>query len=139
MHEDVKVSTDGVVARLLNRLNSSNGDITVHIREWTSKVTLDIIGRIGFGHNFDYGESADAQKITHAWDQSVSLGMTRARRIAPTILRTFPILISLPIPAIQAQGAIKLTVKELAEELYVKASANPELNKGRDLLSTLSE
>ncbi|KDQ09986.1 hypothetical protein BOTBODRAFT_36605 [Botryobasidium botryosum FD-172 SS1] len=137
MFEDVKVSTDRVVAKLISHLRAHDGNATVHITEWTNHATLDIIGRIGFAYDFGCGESPAAQKITVWWEQTVSKGMTRVGRIAPIIIRTFPFIVSLPLPIIRAQGALKLTIKKLAEELYVKASANPELSKGKDLLSTL--
>ncbi|KDQ09988.1 hypothetical protein BOTBODRAFT_178543 [Botryobasidium botryosum FD-172 SS1] len=137
MYDDVKLATDHMVSKLVNHLRASGGDAIIRTQEWTSNATLDVIGRVGFGHDFRCGESIEAKKIAAAWHETVSLGLTKAGRIAPLIIRTFPIIVSLPIPAIQSQGATKLTVRALAEELYVKASADPESIKGKDLLSTL--
>ncbi|KDQ09982.1 hypothetical protein BOTBODRAFT_190763 [Botryobasidium botryosum FD-172 SS1] len=157
MHEDVKICADRVVAKLINHLRAHDGDTTVHMTEWVSRATLDIIGRIvcnmimsrftalinfstivrGFAHDFGCGESPEAQKLASWWDKTINLSMTRAARIAPIVIRTLPFIISLPIPALRAQSTVKLIVKRLAEDLYANASANPELSKGKDLLSTL--
>ena len=53
--------------------------------------------------------------------------------IGLVILRTFPFITSLPIPAIQAQGEIKTTVQKLAG--HIMRSDN--LQRNNDVLSLL--
>lgn len=46
---------------------------------------------------------------------------------APIVLRAFPFITDLPVASIQAQGAIKLRIRELAQEL-----AKEEIAKAND-------
>ncbi|KDQ08460.1 hypothetical protein BOTBODRAFT_37899 [Botryobasidium botryosum FD-172 SS1] len=137
MYESVKVCTDDMVLAFTSHINSHGGDTVVQIRDWTNRATLDIIGRVAFGHDFGCGETVEAKRITNSMAEMVALGMTRMGKIAPIILRNFPILASLPLPSIQSQGEIKLTVRAIAEHLFAKTSNNSESIEGKDLLSTL--
>lgn len=137
MFEGMKFCTDRMVTAFLAHVNSHGGDTIVQIRDWTSRATLDIIGRVAFGHDFGCGESAEAKQICRVWIEMVDGGMTMGGRIAPLILRNFPFLLLFPIPAIRAQSAVRLTVQGLAEQLIAKAPKDPELIKGGDLLTTL--
>lgn len=38
-------------------------------------LSLDIIGRIAFGHDFGSGESSEAKAISDSWHQDVILGI----------------------------------------------------------------
>ncbi|KDQ08459.1 hypothetical protein BOTBODRAFT_191732 [Botryobasidium botryosum FD-172 SS1] len=138
-YECIKVCTDNMIMMFADHVSACGGDTIVQIRDWTNRATrvLDVIGRVAFGHDFGCGETAEAKKITNAMTQMVGLGMTHIGKMAPIILRNFPALASLPLPSIQSQSEIKVTVRQLGEKLLAKAANDPESVKGNDLLSTL--
>ena len=39
---------------------------------------MDIIGKVGFNHDFEQGKSQDAKDIQKAWTDQVNAGMTTA-------------------------------------------------------------
>ncbi|KDQ07703.1 hypothetical protein BOTBODRAFT_38602 [Botryobasidium botryosum FD-172 SS1] len=137
MYEDVKLCSDRMTLLLTKYLNNNGGDAAIQVPEWTTKVALDIIGRVGFGHDFDFGKSAEAKQISTAWTKMLKLNMSRNGAMAPIVLRNFPIIDSLPISALKSQGTINRIITGLAEKLFVKETLDPESIKGRDLLSTL--
>lgn len=96
--------------------------------------SLDIIGRVAFGHDFGSGESAEAKEIASAWHNHVNMGLTYSGFIAPLLVRTFPWIVKLPIPALQAQGTTKMIVDRLTKRIIEKGVVN---EKGRDILSLL--
>ena len=114
--------------------NDASG-LEIDLTHWTSPASLDVIGRCGFKHDFQFGESEDAKSILHAWRDQVSAGMLTSGFVALVVLRTFPFITSLPIAAIQAQGAIKTTVRKLAQQL-IDANAG-QLERNTDVLSLL--
>jgi len=137
MYESIKVCTDNMVSALVSHTINRGGDTVVQIREWTSRATLDVIGRVAFGHDFGCGTTTEAKRINRVLTEMVSLGMSKVGQRATIVLRNFPILASLPLPSIRSQSAVKVIVSELAEQLFIKASNDPESVKGKDLLSML--
>ncbi|KDQ07701.1 hypothetical protein BOTBODRAFT_166749 [Botryobasidium botryosum FD-172 SS1] len=137
MYEDVKLCSDRMTLILTKHVSDNGGDVVIQVPEWTTKAALDIIGRVGFGHDFDFGRSPEAKQISTAWMEMLKLNMSRSGEMAPIILRNFPIIDSLPIPALKSQGTINRIITGLAGKLFVKETLDPELIKGRDLLSTL--
>lgn len=97
-------------------------------------ISLDIIGRVAFGHDFGSGESADAKEIASAWHNHVNMGLTYSGFIAPLLVRTFPWIVKLPIPTLQAQGTTKMIVDRLTKKIIERGVVN---EKGRDILSLL--
>jgi len=91
--------------------------IVVDLIDWSAAASLDVIGRCGFKHDFQFAETEDGKSILQHWRTQVSAGMLPSAFIGLVVLRTFPFITSLPIPAIQAQGAIKTTVQKLAQRL----------------------
>jgi len=102
----------------------------VNALDWTERVTLDIIGRVAFGFDFQCGTSPVAKEIHHMWRQWVDNGLSDAGFTASMVLRAFPFLASLPFKSIKAQGALRERLKELvrplAEERVAAALAEPE-------------
>lgn len=85
-------------------------------------LSLDIIGRVAFGHDFGSGESSEAKAMSDSWHQDAVLGMcyylcandmvlitptflgrTFAGFLAPILIGAFPWINNLPIPALQAE------------------------------------
>lgn len=113
----------------------SGGGVLVDLIHWSAAASLDVIGRCGFKHDFRFGETPEGRAILAHWRAQVSAGMLPSAFLALVVLRTCPRITALPIPAIQAQGAIKTTVRALAQRL-VRAD-HRELVHNTDVLSLL--
>lgn len=94
-----------------------------------------MIGRVAFGHDFEQGQGPEGIHIMDAWRKQVNLGLEFNGFLALLMLRQFPWIGRLPLPAIEAQSAIKNCVKPLARRL-IERGVN-DLERGRDLLSIL--
>ncbi|TDL23923.1 cytochrome P450 [Rickenella mellea] len=55
---------------------SNGGSATTNIVPLSSACTLDVIGRVAFGHDFDFGKSTESQEIAASWHNLASVGMT---------------------------------------------------------------
>jgi len=93
-----------------------------------------VIGRVAFAHDFEQGQGPEGVLIMDAWRKQANLGMEFGGFIALLVLRQFPFIGKLPLPAIEAQSAIKNTIKPLARCLIERGVDDLE---GRDLLSIL--
>ena len=62
-------------------------------------VTLEVIGRVGFKHDFGLGESKEAKLIIQGWHEQATAGLGPFGFVALVVLRTFPLIISLPVEA----------------------------------------
>ncbi|KIO30005.1 hypothetical protein M407DRAFT_242362 [Tulasnella calospora MUT 4182] len=116
------------------------GGARVNILDWSGRATLDVIGAVGFGHDFQCGTSEEAKAITRSWRELILMGMEFPGFVAPLVIRAFPIITDLPVEAIQAQGEIKTIVKRIAKQLVEerRAMQNDEgMKSGKDLMSTL--
>lgn len=109
---------------------------TVDINEYVGHATLDVIGLVGFGHDFQCGESPEALAISEICQQSVKTGMELIGFVAPLILRIFPWLLKLPVKAIESQGAVRQLVKKVALQIVQNREAAQD-ESGKDLLSVL--
>jgi len=128
----------------LKKENNPKGTILMNALDWTSRATLDIIGRVGFAYDFKCGESPEAQEIMHMWREFIDDGLSSAGFVAPLVLRAFPWIGSLPVKNLQAQGAIKMRIKELTRHLAEEKIAQitekggmDSAKRDKDLLSLL--
>lgn len=135
MSDDVWECAEKMENTLTNQLLSNNGNMTVNMVEKTSACTLDIIGRVAFGHDFDAGHSTESLEIAASWHHHVNMGLTFGGFVAPLLVRTFPWIVKLPISTLQAQGTTKLIVTKLANRILGRAAR--EGTYGRDILSLL--
>lgn len=116
---------------------AKSGDVTVNMVDWCGRATLDIIGSVGFGHDFQCGESPEAIAINASWAKIIALGMTfEAGFVAPLLLRPFPFIANLPLKAVEAQGEIRKIIRALALKIIQNREAAGE-KPGKDLLSVL--
>lgn len=99
-----------------------------------SVYSLDIIGRVAFGHDFGSGESVEAKAIAAAWNKDVQFGLTTTGALAPIIIQSFPWITSLPIPDLLKEGVTKSIAKDLASKILAKGQIN---EKDKDILSLL--
>jgi hypothetical protein len=94
-----------------------------------------VIGRVAFAHDFEQGQGPEGILIMDAWRKQANLGMEFGGFLALLVLRQFPFIGKLPLPSIEAQSAIKNTIKPLARCLIERGVE--DLERGRDLLSIL--
>ncbi|CCL99580.1 uncharacterized protein FIBRA_01598 [Fibroporia radiculosa] len=134
MADDIAECSEKLESRLTNHLLSHAGAATVNIVEYTSTCTLDIIGRVAFGYDFRSGQSTEAKQIHASWNGHVNSGLTFGAFIAMLVIRTFPQIFLLPLPAIKAGGQIREIVSKLSMRLLERGTFN---ERGRDILSTL--
>lgn len=117
----------------------------VDVQEWTSKVTLDIIGRVGFGHDFMLGQNPDTKRILDGWKNQANMGFDRSAMLVclhlsfysalllifldfcsqgMALLRLFPALSSAPVEALKAQERTRETIKAIARAIVQEAKDN---------------
>ena len=140
MNDDIWTIAATLQAKLISHIQNCSpeeandrGFVLVDLTHWSAIAALDVIGRCGFNYDFQCGESEESKSILNHWRTQVSAGMDTSAFIGLVILRTFPFITSLPIPAIQAQGEIKTTVQKLAG--HIMRSDN--LQRNNDVLSLL--
>ncbi|KAF9072869.1 cytochrome P450 [Rhodocollybia butyracea] len=98
-----------------------------------STCALDIIGRVGFGHDF---ESTEVKAIRSAWHQHVVMSRTFAGFMAPILISVFPWITKLPLPVFRDSAVRPITYK-LAGRLLSENSGNTNVLHGNDILSIL--
>ncbi|KAG8985961.1 hypothetical protein FRB90_004340 [Tulasnella sp. 427] len=96
----------------------------VDVQEWTAKLTLDIIGRVGFGHDFQLGQSPEALRILEGWKNQATMGFDKSAMLGMALLRLFPALSSAPVAALKAQEEIRETIKSIARGIVQEAREN---------------
>lgn len=102
-------------------------------------VTLEVLGKHGFGYEFQFGEDADGRAMHESWTSIATLGMYFSGFLAPLIIRAFPWIMSLPVKSLQAQGDTKMRVHRLGKKVVEsrRILGNGAEFEGSDLLSTL--
>ena len=129
MHADIYHVSSALQARIANEMHASGkSSLQVNILDYTARATLDIIGRVAFGHDFNaVGDAPDAIKIINTYRNHDEMGCEHSTFTALLILRLFPWITSLPLKAIQAQGAVADTVRKLAKDIVANSQVD---NKG---------
>ncbi|KAF5388378.1 hypothetical protein D9615_000793 [Tricholomella constricta] len=120
MSADVEQAASVVVNNLTNHVSERDGSCPVNLLDWTGKAVLNVVGRVIFNHDFEGGESVDAQKILDGRRKGVSPIVQYAGFLTLMLLRRFPILNDLPIGAIQAQSITKNVVQTGVAKQMVK-------------------
>ncbi|KAG8799766.1 hypothetical protein FRC16_004399 [Serendipita sp. 398] len=136
MGSDIYQVAHSLQNKLSNEIMGNGGSSVVNAFELTAPATLDVIGRVAFGHDFNtIGNSAEGIKITTGWKEQNEMGQEQAGFTALLVLRLFPWITSLPLEAIQAQGAVANRIRELAKGIV----SNGEIDEkgGKDLMSIL--
>lgn len=112
------------------------GDAIVDMRAWSGRATLDVIGAVGFGHDFQCGDSPEARAIKRIWSKTIGDGVKMYGFVAPLIIRILPWIVKLPMKVLKAQGAIRDIVRHIALQIVLNREAAQE-EHGKDLISTL--
>ena len=138
MHADIYYVSSTLQTRIANDLQASKkSSLQVNILDYTARATLDIIGRVALGHDFNaVGDAPDAIKIIKTLRIQNDMGCKDSAFTASLILRMFPWITSLPLKAIQAQGAVADTVRKLAKDIVANSQIDNKGN-GKDLMSLL--
>ncbi|TDL25126.1 cytochrome P450 [Rickenella mellea] len=153
MADVISECAEKLESRLTNLALSNGGEATLNIVPYMSSCTLDIIGLVAFGHDFQSSSSpspppspspsspsstsahnSDAEDIHASWHTHVNTGLTFGAFLAPLVLRAVPLITSLPVKAIQAQGEIKGIVGRIARRLVEQGGVN---RRGGNILSVL--
>ncbi|TFK82927.1 cytochrome P450 [Polyporus arcularius HHB13444] len=138
MADDISECSEKLESRLTNHILSAGGSATVNMIEYASTCTLDIIGRVAFGHDFKAGQSTEAKEIHTSWLGHVNTGLGFGGFVAMLVMRAVPfitlLLTKLPIEAIRAGGRIREITTKLSMRLLESGTIN---EKGRDIMSIL--
>lgn len=127
---------NNLTSRLSNTILTSGGSTEINVFEFAAPATLDVIGRVGFGHDFDaVNENPQGVKIVNGWREQNEMGQEPAGFTALLVLRLFPWITSLPLEAIQAQGAVANSIRKMAKEIV--AGGQIDEKGGKDLMSLL--
>lgn len=70
----------------------------IDITDWTWRVTLDIIGRVAFDHDFGCGESEDAKILQSTWRTFVNASLQKAGFIVSWAISYTRMLLANPSP-----------------------------------------
>ena len=140
MHADVYHISGAIQARIANEIHASGeSSLQVNILDYTARATLDIIGRVAFGYDFNaVGDGPDAIKITNTLRTQNEMGCEHSALTGLLILRLFPWITSLPLKAIQAQSAVADTIRKLAKDIVANSQIG-EKGNGKDLMSRMLE
>ncbi|KAK0455795.1 cytochrome P450 [Desarmillaria tabescens] len=135
MSDDVVEWTQRFIQRVGTYVGSRGGETTINITPFLSACTLDIIGRVAFGHDFRSGESQEAKDIAESWHKDVLFGRTMPGFLLPIMMSTFPWISK--FPAFKTDGVAKQAALKLAREFLRQNHAHLENGDGKDILSIL--
>ena len=138
MHAEIYLVATALQTRIVNEIHASGKySIQVNILDYTSRATLDTIGRVAFGHDFNsVGDAPDTTEIARLWRAHNNLSCEGSAFIAILILRWFPSITSLPLPVLQAQVDIADTIRNLAKDIVANSQFDNK-GRGKDLMSLL--
>ncbi|KIM28766.1 hypothetical protein M408DRAFT_329219 [Serendipita vermifera MAFF 305830] len=137
MGSDIYTVANRLQAKLSTDVENAGGSVELNVCELAAPATLDVIGRVGFGHDFNAvsGEASEGMKITQTWREQNELGQEPAGFTALLVLRLFPWITSLPLEAIKAQGAVAERIREIAKDILAQGQVDEK--GGKDLMSIL--
>ncbi|CAE6344473.1 unnamed protein product [Rhizoctonia solani] len=115
-----------------NADNSEQG--VVDISEWTSSITLDIIGHYAFNYDFESGQSDAAQLLMRSWKEQAKAGLHWTALFGQVIVRAFPFVAHILFPFLGAQLAVKKKLREISQSII---DGDVSEGKERDILTTM--
>ena len=138
MHADVYYVCSALQNRITNEIHASDeSSLQFNTYDYTARATLDIIGRVAFGHDFNaVSDAPDAINIINILRNQNDMGTEPSTFTALLVLRLFPWITSLPLKAIQAQGAVAETIRKLAKDIVANSQVDNKAS-GNDLMSLL--
>ena len=138
MHTDVYYVSSALQSRIANEIHASGeSSLQLDILDYTARATLDIIGRVAFGHDFNaVGDAPDAIKIINSMRNQNDMGCEHSAFTSLLVLRLFPWITSLPLKAIQAQGVVADMIRKLAKDIVANSRVDNKTSD-KDLMSLL--
>ena len=138
MHADIYHVSSALQTRIANEIHASGkSSLHLNILDYTARATLDIIGRVAFGHDFNaVGDAPDAIKIINAVRIQNEMTCNCSALTSLLILRLFPWITSLPLKAIQAQSAVADTIRKLAKDIVANSQFDNK-GDGKDFMSLM--
>jgi cytochrome P450 len=121
--------------RITNEIHNAGGSTVVNAFETTAPATLDVIGTVAFGHDFNAIGHGEGETIAQGWKKQNEMGQEEAGFTALLVLRLFPWISSLPLEAIKAQGAVASHIRGLAKDIVEQSMGDTK--DGKDLMSIL--
>ncbi|KAF9019108.1 cytochrome P450 [Hymenopellis radicata] len=141
MTDDVILCAENLTARLLKHVLSQGEDACTNISPFVSSCTLDIIGRVAFGHDFRGGQSEDAKSISESWHDDVLLAHTMMTGFcAPLLISKFPWIQKLPIAALRNEGVAKRVAIRIGSQMLRDNATSAGVKtaaEGKDILTIL--
>ncbi|TDL23924.1 cytochrome P450 [Rickenella mellea] len=134
MGNDISDCAEKLASTLTTLALSNASGLTLNIASYTTRCTLDIIGRVAFGHDFKFGESIESREIMEAWNDVLNTGTTFGGFLGPIVIRAFPPIVSHSLKHVQSQGKIKTITETLAQRIIEGGSQN---DKRMNILSVL--
>ncbi|KAI0704575.1 cytochrome P450 [Earliella scabrosa] len=110
MTPDVRLGALQVMDDLTQLVQAQTSSGPLDMVDWMAKATLNIVGRVAFLYDFEGGNSQTAHEILESRRRSVSSAVQYAALSLLMLLRRFPILNRLPLPAIRAQGLARRAI-----------------------------
>ncbi|KIY46089.1 cytochrome P450 [Fistulina hepatica ATCC 64428] len=136
MGQDMYAAANGLQASLTSLLELHGGSYEIDITRPLSAVALDIIGRTALAHDFGaVAGDEQSRKMLELGASQDALAIQPASFVAMMVLRLFPWILALPIPAIEAQLANTKHARGIASEII--ARGQDDGRNGRDVLSML--
>ena len=139
MHADVYHVSSALQARIANEIHASDkSSLQLNIVDYTARATLDIIGRVAFGYDFNAvgGDAPDGIRIINTFRTQNEASFEHSTLTGLLILRLFPWITSLPLKTIQVQSAVADTVRKLAKDIVANGQID-NTGKGNDLMSRM--
>ncbi|CAE6490825.1 unnamed protein product [Rhizoctonia solani] len=130
----VQVGTENLESHIIEKAGNHKEGLTLDMSEWTSSITLNIIGRFAFNYDFESGQGHAAQLIKHTWREQVKAGLHWTALLGQVAARAVPFVANLPIPFLEAQLAVKRKLREISQSIIEQ-----DVNEGqeKDMLTTM--
>ncbi|KAL0563880.1 hypothetical protein V5O48_018182, partial [Marasmius crinis-equi] len=126
-----------VINELIDHVHTAGDCARVSLTDWTGKAILNIIGRVAFLHDFQGGNSDEAQQILAARKVGASPVARYSGFLTLMLLRRFTFLNYLPIAAISGQGLARRTVQSGVAAELIRRNSGLASKDENDLLSRI--
>lgn len=122
-------------------LFESNHEIVVDVQQWMHRMTLDVIGIAGFGHDFKAG-NGDQSAVTEAYDAIYKIEDPQAYQYFYLLGLQFPQIVNLPLKSAKIYHRLRGAFRDIAFHLLDSAGTTNETSvsdtvKDRSIIGSL--
>ncbi|EIW83459.1 cytochrome P450 [Coniophora puteana RWD-64-598 SS2] len=113
----------------------------IEVQQWMSRISLDIIGLAGFGHDFGTLEGKESE-VADALQSTASLNMSKLQLAFIALMLFLPYSDKLPNPAFTPLAKLNQSLDHIATLLLDNAQggySSPEVKSLLEVLATLEE